>query len=147
MWLRSGRGRGSLWWCTGNCKLKFPPPNPQQLPCPRSPAGALGQGWQESCLSFCLPPANVVLPGLCLPALSAAGCFPEERSRTVLCCFQLDLKVWVTFLLQEMLKDEVKWKSFKIFPHIGPCLTATLKSNLNQKEPAGCPVLSRVCRP
>lgn len=51
---------------------------------------------------------------------------------------------------KEMLQDEVKLKfsqSFKIFPHVGPCLAATLKRNLSQKEPAGCPVLSRVCRP
>lgn len=74
----------------------------------------------------------------------------KQCSRTVLCCSQFDLKVWVTFLLQEMLQDEVKLKfsqSFKIFPHVGPCLAATLKRNLSQKEPAGCPVLRRVCMP
>lgn len=78
MWLRSGHGRGSLWWCTGKCKPKFLPPKPGQLPA--SPAGAVGQGWQQSCSFFCLLPANVVLPGLLLPAPSAAGCLPEERS-------------------------------------------------------------------
>lgn len=100
---------------------------------------------------------SVLLPPTCKrgalrasPSTVCSRVFSRRKKQNCPSRFQLDLKVWMTCLLQEMLKDEVKWKfsqSFKIFPHIGPCLTATLKSNLSQKEPAGCPVLSRVCMP
>lgn len=152
MWLHSGHGRGSLWWCTGKCKPKFLPPNPWQLPCPHSLAGALDRDGRRAV--YPLPPAcKGDAPRAPSPSTICSRVFSRRErqcSRTVLCCSQSDLKVWVTFLLQEMLQDEVKLKfsqSFKIFPHVGPCLAATLKRNLSQKEPAGCPVLSRVCRP